>query len=428
MKKNLTRQIPPIEAFEAYETEYCDDFGFRVFAKKLRPDYVPQPEPEPASPQSYENAKLALEAASGGKNTLLFDDIGLPSVMVRIPMFRWSDVFEDGAEEPCSAFVVGGKTLDSIYISKYLNVVEHGRAYSLPGRNPASMYELDEAREICARKGPGWHILTNAEWMAIAHWCRKNGRYPRGNNASGADFHAPHERGVVVDAGSFADKFLRPVLTGSGPDAWSHDGTPYGIFDLNGNLWDMVSGLRLSDGEIQIIPDNDSALNVDESTGSDAWRAITPDGTLVEPGTPGTFKFDGVNPGHEDEAFVNIDGGVKLSTEIRNPQYFGNNPDTTHRAYSMFFFTDLSHEPDCPPHPILKQIGVYPAGADIEETMFFLRNYGERMTCRGGSWFDGPMAGMWELYMRETRAWIAQDIGFRSAYVPLPSTTSRSVS
>ena len=27
------------------------------------------------------------------------------------------------------------------------------------------------------------------------------------------------------------------IYTGSGPDSWSDDGTPYGIFDLNGNTW-----------------------------------------------------------------------------------------------------------------------------------------------------------------------------------------------
>jgi hypothetical protein len=50
------------------------------------------------------------------------------------------------------------------------------------------------------------------------------------------------------------------------------------------------------------------------------------------------------------------------------------------------------------------------------EPVFFLRNYGERMLCKGGSWFDGQTASMWELYMREERGWIAQDIGFRCAY------------
>ncbi|MBR4744455.1 MAG: hypothetical protein IK082_09730, partial [Oscillospiraceae bacterium] len=52
-----------------------------------------------------------------------------------------------------------------------------------------------------------------------------------------------------------------------------------------------------------------------------------------------------------------------------------------------------------------------------DSSVFFLRNYGERIAARGGSWFDGPWGGIWELYLRETRAFIYPDIGFRSAYV-----------
>ena len=62
----------------------------------------------------FDAARLALEAATGGNNTLLLDDTGMPSVMVRIPMFLWSDVLSGAEDEPCSAFVVGGKTLDCI--------------------------------------------------------------------------------------------------------------------------------------------------------------------------------------------------------------------------------------------------------------------------------------------------------------------------
>ena len=97
--------ILPVEGYEHYETEYIDDMGFRVHAKRPKPDFVPEPVPEPADPSAWRAEKFALEAASGGKNTLLFDDLGLPSVMVRIPMFLWSDVLEGAPEEPCSAFV-----------------------------------------------------------------------------------------------------------------------------------------------------------------------------------------------------------------------------------------------------------------------------------------------------------------------------------
>jgi hypothetical protein len=412
--------ILPVEAYEHYETEYIDDMGFRVFAKRPKPGATPAPEPLPADPADYKAEKFALEAASGGKNTLLFDDLGLPSVMVRFPMFLWSDVLEGAPEEPCSAFVVGGEVLESIYISKYLNVVEHGRGYSLPGRNPASMYTRDEMKAACAAKGRGWHLMTNAEWMAIAHWCRKNGHFPHGNSNSGSDFFNRHEHGVRRYMGSFAgthvDMHMWPTLTGTGPDTWSHDGTAFGIFDLIGNLWDTLAGMRLMNGEIQVIQDNDSALNVDEGPDSPFWRALNTDGALVQPGAPDTYKIDMLTPGRANEDFVNTGGGACLSTEVKNPLYTGSSADITHRAYTMCKFADMTHSDDAPPHTLLKQLGIYPVDNLQREPVFFLRNYGERMLCKGGSWFDGPTASLWELYMREARGWIAQDIGFRCAF------------
>ena len=412
--------ILPVEAYEHYETEYIDDMGFRVFAKRPKQGYAPDPEPDPADPAGYKAEKFALEAASGGKNTLLFDDLGLPSVMVRLPMFLWSDVLEGAPQEPCSAFVIGGVVHESIYISKYLNVVEHGRGYSLPGRNPASMYTRDEMKSACVRKGRGWHLMTNAEYMAIAHWCRKNGHYPHGNTSSGSDFCNRHEHAVRRYMGFFKgtrfDMHMWPTLTGTGPETWSHDGTGSGIFDLVGNLWDTLAGLRLMNGEIQVIPDNDSALNVDEGPDSPCWRAVATDGSLVPPGSPGTYKIDGLAPGRADEDFVNIGTGGILSTEIKYPHYTGGSADITHRAYTVFPFAKMTHTDGAPPHLILKQLGLYPVETMQREPVFFLRNYGERMLCKGGSWFDRQTASLWELYMREARSWIAQDIGFRCAW------------
>jgi hypothetical protein len=423
MATDNTPVLLPVEAYEHYETDYIDDMGFRVFAKRPKPDYVPAPEPPPADPADYKAEKFALEAASGGKNTLLFDELGLPSVMVRIPMFLWSDVLEGAPEEPCTAFVIGGKVHESIYISKYLNVVEHGRGYSLPGRNPAAMYTRDEMKAACARKGRGWHLMTNAEWMAIAFWCRKNSHFPHGNCYSGCDILHRHEHGVRRYMGSFRgthiDMHLWPTLTGTGPDTWSHDGTAFGIFDLIGNLWDTLAGVRIMNGEIQVIPDNDSALNVDEGPDSPFWRAVAVDGSLVPPGAPGTYKLDSLSPGRSDEAFANAASTVRLSTEVKNPHYTGLSPDITHRAYTVFPFADMAHTDSAPPHLLLKQLGLYPVEGMQREPVFFLRNYGERMLCKGGSWFDRQTASLWELYMREERSWIAQDIGFRCAWADI---------
>ena len=52
----------------------------------------------------------------------------------------------------------------------------------------------------------------------------------------------------------------RRSKTGSGPTTQNHDNTIYGVSDLNGNVWEWLAGLRLLDGVIEHIPNNDTAL------------------------------------------------------------------------------------------------------------------------------------------------------------------------
>ena len=80
----MNEQILPVDGYEHYETEYIDDLGFRVHAKRPKPGYVPEPEPAPADPENWKAEKFALEAASGGKNTLLFDDLGKESLNISL--------------------------------------------------------------------------------------------------------------------------------------------------------------------------------------------------------------------------------------------------------------------------------------------------------------------------------------------------------
>lgn len=393
-----------------------DDMGFQRLSRRVG-RVCGDDQPAPAAPPAFDGAKFALEAASGGRNTLLYDDLGLPSVMVRLPRFNWSDVVEGGEDKPCSAFVVGGKTLDSIYISKYLNIVEYGRAYSLPGRDPAHTLTIDDAREACARKGRGWHLLTNAEWSAVAHWCMKNGTVPRGNTQWGFASGASHERGVLSPGNALSATPSARTLTGTGPDAWNHDGSPLGISDLVGNVFDWVSGVRVMDGEIQVIPDNDSALNVDESLGSSCWKAVAADGRLVEPGSPDTYKYDGVQTGVDTKKVVMVPGGVKLSAKLERCQYTGRRTPGDDYGYTFGMFGDTPS--DTGVHILLKELGLYPLEDTRSSGIFFIKNYGERILARGGSWWDNSPGWLWDLYFRETRDFIFPDIGFRAAYVEI---------
>jgi hypothetical protein len=403
-----TKVIYKIEIGEA------DDLGFQRLHRHIKKAVK---EEIPAADNDYKSLKFALEAASGGRNTLISDDIGLPSVMVRIPRFNWSDVVEGGEDKPCSAFVVGGRVLDSIYISKYMNVIEYGRAYSLPGRDPSHTITIDDAREACARKGRGWHLMSNAEWCAIAHWCMKNNTVPRGNTNWGFACDYKHERGVFSPENELSVTPSGRTYTGTGPDSWNHDHSPFGISDLNGNVWDWVSGVRVMNGEIQVIPDNDSALNVDEGPDSPLWRAINTKGELVAPGSSGTYKYDGIQPGISTQKVVMVMGGVKLSTKLENMQYTGELLPGSDYGYTFNMFKDTPADVDV--HILLKELGLYPVANPNSNGIVFIKNYGERTLARGGSWWDNSQGWLWDLYFREVRDFIFPDICFRAAYADL---------
>jgi len=386
----------------------------------------------------FDEARFILEAVTNGKNTIILDDMGMPSVMVRIPCFRWCDVIEGGSTDICSAFIVDGKVYDSIYISKYLNVIENDRAYSLPGRDPANLVTIDEARAACSKKGKGWHLMSNAEWAAIAHWSVKNGTPPRGNLNAGNDPRFRHEHGVrtyglppedtcagwqmKVAEDHFGDYEGNPpvgrTLTGLAPASWSHDGTDAGIFDLVGNIWDFVSGFRVKDGEIQIIPDNNSALNLDESDDSPHWRAINTKGELVMPGSPDTYKYDGCEPGLDKKSICVTPGAIRINTEVEFPQYTGDEENAEY-GFAVMPFESLKCKEGIEVDAKLIELGLYPSSEKLFGEFMFMRSYGERMPARGASWYDGTVGAIWSLYLRDNRDYCYPDIGFRACYIDL---------
>ncbi len=350
---------------------------------------------------NFDDLKLAVEALSGGKNTVLFDDLGMPSIMVVIPKGKISDVIDGGPQNTHPAFIVNGVEKNQIYISKYQNIVYNGRAYSLPFKDPAVYVNFDQAKQYCEAKGAGWHLMTNAERAAIALWAKKNGTMPRGNNDYGRDIDAKHERGI--ETYQTTDGRTGRVATGSGPASWTHDGTVDGIYDLNGNVNEWIGGLRLLDGEIQIIPYNNAAMHVNQGPDSTLWKAILPDGTLVDPGTPGTLKYDGKQASAS---------GIRVNTQIVNQSGDG-----------IDYFTDTfealtaASEVDIP--QIMKALALYPIDSNHGGDGYYLRNNGERLPYFGGNWYDGARAGVFYVRLIFSRPGSNVYLGFRSAYIDL---------
>lgn len=351
---------------------------------------------------NFDDLKLAVEALSGGKNTVLFDDdLGtggesFPSIMVRIPQFNSLSVLEGAPDSPHSMFVVDDLPLPEIYFSKYQNIVMHDRAYSLPFKDPRAYVNFDQAKQFCEAKGTGWHLATNAEYAGIALWCLKNGFMPRGNNSYGQDVTAAHEKGVVTytynDNGTTRKG---RTATGSGPVSWNHDGSDSGICDLNGNVWEWAGGFRLLNGEIQIIPHNNAAKHIDQSADSVQWKAILQDGTLVAPGTANTLKFDNSVAGDATETAHDISGTTVISTTRAYPMYTGGDVND-YFAYQAQTFESLAAKSGVTVPMLLKILGIAPPSTGHESR-----------------------AGVFALTLGDPRAFSTLGVGFRAAFANL---------
>lgn len=345
--------------------------------------------------------RQAVEAASGGRQTVLYDDRGIPSVMNIIPKLTYKDVGIGTSETALPAFIKNGVVLPEIFIGTYMANVHDGRAYSLPGQVPKVYTTADQAIAYARAKGAGWHCMTNAEYAAIALWCKKNGFYPRGNNNYGSDHGAPHEKCRPGTVGG--DGRINLGLTGSGPSSWTHDGTPNGIYGLNGDAWEWAIGVRTVEGEIQILANNDAAMdNADLTVGSAAWKAILQDGTLVAPGTADTLKFDASGAGGTGTTTVN-------KTIV--------NKSTDENKYTANQFKDTAVAAGITIPDILKGLALYPSDtSDHGGDYLYTKSLGERFFFRGGYWISTSFAGVFCAFGYDARSISADSVGFRVAF------------
>lgn len=305
------------------------------------------------------------------RNEVIFDDRGRPDILV---------VFTP--DELKLPDTLKGRKVKEYAISKYPNTMIDGRPYSLPFMPPAVNINHDEAIRLCEAKGPGWHLITNDEWAALARQSWENDTVPTGNTNGGESHSHPEEKGTT-----YKDCYGK-TLAGSGPITWNHDRTAEGVADMVGNVWEHVGGVRFLDGQVQIIPNNEAAAGADQSPDSKEWTAIyTPDG---------------------DPVYYEVwDGEIRLQPTAPDVKDSDGVP-----------FCDLHERADMDVPDKLIELGLYPAPGYESEEYFWLDTDGERCVIRGGSWISGAGAGVFCLDGGlGSRSSVNTIIGFRSALV-----------
>lgn len=363
----------------------------------------------------YDLAEFALKMVAPN-NKLIYDDKGIPSVMVYVPKFKMSDVIDGAGDSTHPAFIVNGKELPGIWISKYQNIVNNGRAYSLPGQDPAASMTWDSARGYCEAKGKGWHMMTKVEWAAIMLWCKKNGFQPYGNNNYGKDIRESLYQAIPATYGSnglASDGKVNHVLTGTGPLTWSHNKQLDGIWDLNGNVSEWTGAFRTVRGELQMLENNNGANSDNPQTAaSTEWKAIDgTNGTFITPDGNGTtensIKIDNAGTGGAQWC-------VTITTQSSD---FGCSLGSLTCAEGI---SDVAKS-------LLRAYGLLPEdgakSADYDDDKLWFNNVAdERLFYSGGYYGIGVSAGVgYSNGNNYGRGYVNTNVGFRSAFANLES-------
>ena len=298
------------------------------------------------------------------------------------------------------AFLLGSDVVaKNLYIGKYQGLTRSSNSktlmLSLRGLDCRTSITHDQAVAACRANGATHHCTTQAEYAYLALRCKADGFQPQGNNLYGKDEQGNYGD-IVHQYTTGSTKYFGRVAQGSGPLTWFHDGSPLGVWGLNGNVNEWSPGYRLNNGYIQIVEYNKAALAAtDLAAASAEWKGVLVDGTLVAPGTEGELVF-----GDKDavgDYVINIAGGTWDGTN-----YFG-------RPFTSIEYTGFP--------AILKELAIIPhdAGDYGGDRQYFNLN-GERCPFRGGYWLLGSYSGVFCANVDSARSYSGGSVGARPAF------------
>lgn len=303
---------------------------------------------------------------------ILYDKAGYPSMMLKL------ENTAPTKEQADPIFIVKGVEYDSVYLSRFLNSAVGDRVVSLPFRDPLASINMDDAIQRIRQKGEGWHLLTNCEWQYIKDTTRPG---THGNTSFGKYHGDDAERGVLSEYGR--------TETGSGPASWYHNGDKEtGIADTIGNVWKIVSGIRLKRGKLEYMANNDAAApDADLSEESTEFLEVLVDGCPVK-----------IGPG---------ENGMMITTgEVEGWDYVERGD----------VCIDLKTVPD-----ILKDIGIITDDTETESDIFAADAELDEAICFvGASWSSSSSSGPSALFLSDPRAYAGARLGLFSALLGNP--------
>lgn len=381
------------------------------------------------------NSPLEFLARQFG-NVVKYDENGNPSIFVKFPKMKSSDLDASLPDHTHPAFIINGVEQDYILIGKYKATSLTGSGsdgktlYSLPNMPPAHSRTADAFLTQLRAFGGGVSGMTVADRGFLLLLAQKNGWNPGGNSDYGHCYKdaTRYELAKNVNIGdkrgfrgwlyecikahttsvelypdiaplywkkikqiggteAYADMHdsgqnnLILTLNGSGPLDWYLDGTPASVCDIVGNQFEQDYGYRIVGNELQIMENNNAASpDADLSASSAAWKAILPnksdDGyTLVAPGTAGTLHWTWANS--------------KITLDTVVPEYDGQYRGTDFKSLGVNS-TNLPYIPH-----IVRELGLFPTSGSTMKGYYYMQFINEeRFPRRGGYYAYGGYIGL----------------------------------
>lgn len=213
--------------------------------------------------QRFEDFKDRIENESGGHLTAREDDNGTVDIFYVVNQFcpDWLSgeaTWDAGSEH--RAFYENGTIFEKLLVS-----IVNARAATVDGvltliQSPTESATVDTManfRTRVANKGSDYHIMTCYEYGALCLQAHAvvNGRMHGNTDGGRYDIYSitNQEYGSMVSPGSNTY-----TLPGSGPLAWRHNLTPWGVCDLVGNYDEFIEGIKTVGTQIVMMgTDND---------------------------------------------------------------------------------------------------------------------------------------------------------------------------
>lgn len=349
-----------------------------------------------------DSLRASVEAASGGSQTVLYTAKGQPTFMNIIKKFDMSSVVE-GLAGIHPAFIINGIEKSEIYVGTYSGTIRNGELLSLPNQAPAAS-SYTAYFNASRANGAGHHMMTNAEWAALALKAWKDGTMPQGNGYYGRNYLDATQFGRRVDGVDSQAGVTTGdprILTGSGPVSFRHNGKYNGISDLAGNAKDMLQGVRTVLGELQVTTNNDSASLDLLTNESSMWRAIDArTGDLILPNGSGTTPYAvrvTDNASNKDPYTLKFNGTNVFNTQASASFPVSSQALNVLRKLAIWLPLDIWTE---------NTMGRNNVNVSSEETVM----------SRGGHFSEGAGANIFSFRLVDSRSLSTNILGSRPAY------------